>query len=54
VVAQVLCVWCKAAEAEVKIREFQEVTLPEFEEVVHRLEQLEGLQSVGGGNGYGA
>ena len=45
VVAQVLGVWCKAAEAEVKFREFEQVTLPEFQEVVARLEAIEEAQA---------
>jgi hypothetical protein len=52
VVAQVLGVWCKAAEAEVRLRQFEEIELPEFTEVVSRLEQLEELQSLSQGNGW--
>ncbi len=52
VVAQVLGVWAKVAEAEVRLREFEEVTLPEFKEVVTRLENLEELQALRQGNGW--
>jgi hypothetical protein len=52
VVAQVLGVWCKVTEAEVRTREFQEIQLPEFEEVVRRVEAIEELQALRGGNGW--
>jgi hypothetical protein len=52
VVAQILGVWCKTAEAEVRLREFEEIQLPEFKEVVVRLEHLEELQSLSRGNGW--
>ncbi len=43
----------KACEAEVKLREYEEVTLPEFTEIVRRVEEIESLQAMGG-NGWGA
>jgi hypothetical protein len=52
VVAQVLGVWAKVAEAEVRLRQFEEIELPEFTEVVSRLEQLEELQRLRRGNGW--
>jgi hypothetical protein len=33
----------KVAEAEVRLRQFEEIALPEFKEVVGRLEELESL-----------
>ena len=55
VVAQVLGVWAKVAEAEVRLRQFEEIDLPEFKEVVGRLEALEEAQALGeGGSGWGA
>ena len=41
VAAQIAGVWCKIAEAEIKQREFTEVTLVEFNEVRTKVEQLE-------------
>lgn len=41
VAGQLAGVWCKIAEAEVKQREFQEVTLVEFNELRGKVEQLE-------------
>ena len=43
VVSQVLGVWARVAEAEVRLRQFEEIALPEFKEVVSRLEELESL-----------
>ena len=51
VVSQVLGVWAKVAEAEVRLRHFEEIDLPEFKEVVGRLEELEDrLAEQQGGN----
>jgi hypothetical protein len=44
VVAQVLGVWAKVAEAEVRLRQFEEIELPEFRELVGRLEAIEEAQ----------
>ena len=44
VAAQAWGVAVRACEAEVKYREYQEVTLPEFQEVIGRLEAIEAAQ----------
>ena len=45
VIGQILGTWAKVAEAHVKLRQFEEVELPEFKEVVGRLEVLESAQA---------
>lgn len=49
VVSQILGVWAKVAEAEVRLRQFEEIEKPEFEQVLERIETLEEQYSARGG-----